>query len=160
MVYVVLALGSNVGNRREFLVRAVSELDDIARVVAKSKIYETAPWGYSQQRYFLNAAIGIETACGPLELLDYCKDVERRMGRVKTIENGPREIDLDIIFYGGESYSDEDLCIPHKRWRERDFVVTPLLDLLDAGFFDSGFFSEQKKLLKTMSRLYPPFSAF
>ena len=66
MAYVVLALGSNVGNRREFLVRAVSELDDIARVVAKSKIYETAPWGYSQQRYFLNAAIGIETACGPL----------------------------------------------------------------------------------------------
>ena len=80
--------------------------------------------------------------------------------KVKTIENGPREIDLDIIFYGGESYSDEDLCIPHKRWRERDFVVTPLLDLLDAGFFDSGFFSEQRKLLKTMSRLYPPFSAF
>ena len=57
MAYVVLALGSNVGNRREFLVRAVSELDDIARVVAKSKIYETAPWGYSQQRYFLNLSL-------------------------------------------------------------------------------------------------------
>ena len=160
MNYAVLALGSNVGNRREFLVRAISALDDIARVVAKSKIYETAPWGYAQQRNFLNAAIGIETVCAPLELLEYCKLVERRLGRVKTFENGPREVDLDIIFYGGESYCDDNLCIPHKRWRERDFVVTPLLDLLDSGFFDDEVFVEYKKILKTMSRLCSPFSAF
>lgn len=156
----ILALGSNIGNRREYLVRAITELEDAAHVFARSKIYETKPWGFLDQRDFLNAAVAVETDCAPLELLEFCKHIERKLGRVSTVKNGPRQIDIDIIFFGSGSFSDPTLTIPHPRWSERGFVISPLLDLLDTGVFADESFCVFADILKSLERMRAPFSAF
>jgi len=156
----ILALGSNIGNRREFLTRALALMEDFSNIFARSKIYETPPWGVENQRDFLNAAVAIETQLAPLELLSSCKSVESKLGRVKTLENGPRQIDIDIIFYNCITYSDSTLTIPHERWQSRDFVISPLLDLLDCGVFDDSFLASNKANIVGLSRVYKPFSAF
>ena len=135
---VVLALGSNMGNRRENIVKAVSMLEEFCAFEAKSRIYETSPVGYAEQRDFLNAALGREA----------------------NFRNGPRPIDIDIIFYENESVSTEELTVPHPRWRERDFVTTPLVDLLEQGAFDGGAFAELKREIGAFSKMFEPFSAF
>ncbi len=157
---IVLALGSNVGNRRENIVEAVSKLGEFCSFSAKSRIYQTPPVGYADQRDFLNAAVFGETFVEPLELLAQCKRLERELGREPTFRNGPRAVDIDIIFYGGESVDSEELTIPHPRWRERDFVKTPLVDLLEAGAFDSPEFSDLKSEISDFAKIFEPFGAF
>lgn len=160
MKKVVLALGSNVGNRRENLIRALVALEDAVGVFARSKIYETPPWGFENQRDFLNAAVAGETDCEPLELLEFCKRAEAKLGRVKTVENGPRTIDIDIIFYGSDEHCESALTIPHPRWRERDFVLSPLLDLVDSGVFDCDDLICYKDSIREFRRAFLPFSTF
>lgn len=160
MIEIVLALGSNVGNRRENLVSALAGVSDFSRIVGVSKIYETPPVGYSEQRSFLNAAIFAETDVAPMELLRLCKALENRLGRIPSFKNGPRAIDIDIIFYGGETLSLDELEIPHPRWSERDFVITPLIDLLDSGLFSSGRLAGVAPLLSRHSRMFAPYSCF
>lgn len=160
MTETVLSLGSNIGNRRENLVSALVGLSDFSHIVGVSKIYETPPVGYLDQRNFLNAAIFAETDVPPMELLKLCKSLEKRIGRIPTFKNGPRTIDIDIVFYGGEAISFDELEIPHPRWRERDFVITPLMDLLDFGFFSSDRFAGVASVLSRCSRMYAPFSYF
>ncbi len=157
---VVLALGSNMGNRRENIVRAVSMLEEFCAFEAKSRIYETSPVGYAGQRDFLNAAVFGETLAEPLELLRQCKRLESELGRRANFRNGPRPIDIDIIFYENESVSTEELTVPHPRWRERDFVTTPLVDLLEQGAFDGGALAELKREIGAFSKMFEPFSAF
>ena len=106
---VVLALGSNMGNRRENIVKAVSMLEEFCAFEAKSRIYETSPVGYAEQRDFLNAAVFGETFAEPLELLRQCKRLESALGREANFRNGPRPIDIDIIFYEIESVSSATL---------------------------------------------------
>ena len=156
----VLALGSNLGNRRENLLRAVVGIEKFSFVRARSFIYETPPAGYEDQGDFLNAAVFIETEETPTELLAHCKDLEKELGRMERFRNGPREIDVDIIFYGNEQVKNEALEIPHPRWAERDFVVSPLLDLLDGGLFDDEIFGEVKRMLSDRPKMFPPFGAF
>ncbi len=127
----VLALGSNMGDRRENLRRAVSMLSEFCIVGKKSYVYETPPEGYLQQRDFLNAAIMVETELSPEDLLSECKAVEESLGRRQSFRNSPRPIDIDIIFYGNLNFSTENLTIPHPRWSSRSFVITPLLDVFD-----------------------------
>ena len=79
---------------------------------------------------------------------------------MERFRNGPREIDVDIIFYGNEQVKSEALEIPHPRWAERDFVVSPLLDLLDGGLFDDEIFGEVKRMLSDRPKMFPPFGAF
>ena len=160
MKKVVLALGSNLGNRRENLVRALAELERFSFVLSRSYIYSTPPAGYDDQGDFLNAAVAIETEDAPLELLAHCKHLEAKLGRTKTFRNGPREIDIDIIFYENERMKTEEIEIPHPRWREREFVVSPLLDLLANGVFEDDFFSDVKAALSLRAKMFPPFSAF
>lgn len=156
---IVLALGSNVGNRRENIVRAVAEIEKFSRVLLRSKIYETPPVGYGDQRYFLNAAVLCETHFEPLELLGFCKDAEAAIGRVRTFPNGPREIDIDIIFYEGKTVSSDILRIPHPRWSERDFVISPLLDIF-SEFMAVDFCCDVSGTLKSAQRKFRAFSSF
>jgi 2-amino-4-hydroxy-6-hydroxymethyldihydropteridine diphosphokinase len=128
-----LGLGSNVGDRRANLQRAVELLP--ARgvgVIASSSTYDTDPVGeVLDQPDFLNACIRIETALGPEELLDACKDVERELGRDLEggIRHGPRPIDVDLLLLGDAPYESDRLTLPHREVTARRFVLVPLLEL-------------------------------
>src|SRR5512138_985479 len=129
MPLVYLALGSNIGERRDNLRRAVSALAPEVRVSAQSPIYETPAWGYEQQPPFLNMAVGAETALPPESLLAYVKRIETELGRTPSFHWGPRLIDIDILFYDDLVLNTPDLIIPHPRLHERAFVLVPLNDL-------------------------------
>jgi 2-amino-4-hydroxy-6-hydroxymethyldihydropteridine diphosphokinase len=129
MPLVYLALGSNIGDRRDNLRRAVAALAPDVRVVAQSPIYETPAWGYEDQAPFLNMALEAETALPPESLLAYVKRLETELGRTPSFHWGPRLIDIDILFYDKLILSTPELTIPHPRLQERAFVLVPLNDL-------------------------------
>ncbi len=155
---VVLALGSNLGNRKENLLRALTEISKVARVLSVSDVYETEPVGYLEQDNFFNATILCETSLLPNELLDFCKKIEEQMGRKKSFRNAPRPIDIDIIFYEAVSMKSERLEIPHPRWSERDFVISPLLDIFDDSLFETNFESDIYSVLSVATKKYKPIS--
>jgi len=126
---VYLALGSNLGDRLENLRAAVSALAPDILTKAESPVYETEPWGYINQPAFLNMAIHVETDFPPLELLAHLKALEQALGRIPNFRNGPRLIDLDILFYDDLILDGPPLTIPHPRLHERAFVLVPLNDL-------------------------------
>jgi len=126
---VYLALGTNLGDRLQNLRAAVDALAPQVQVQAQSPVYETAPWGYSDQPSFLNMVIHCETDLSPQELLAHLKELEQALGRVPTFRNGPRLIDLDILFYGELTLDTPSLALPHPRLHERAFVLVPLNDL-------------------------------
>lgn len=128
MVYI--ALGTNLGDRLANLRDAINALAPDVRVLRESTIYETPPWGYVSQPSFLNMVIEAETSLRPRALLDYLKKREEELGRVKNFRYGPRQIDLDILFYDNLVFEDERLEIPHPRLHERAFVLVPLSDLV------------------------------
>ena len=130
MPEVLIALGSNLGDRLENLQSAVKELAGVARVTASSKIYETSPMYVEDQPSFYNAAVKAETSLGPLGLLKSLKALELSLGRMERLRNGPREIDLDLIAYGVLQYDRPGaLTLPHPRTAERPFVLLPLRDV-------------------------------
>jgi 2-amino-4-hydroxy-6-hydroxymethyldihydropteridine diphosphokinase len=127
-----LGLGSNLGDRRAALQRAVAELATHGvRVVASSSVYETEPVGLVlDQRDFYNACVRVETAHEPELLLDACKAVERSVGRTADgVRHGPRVIDVDVLLLDSLRYSSERLRLPHPEIRSRRFVLVPLLEL-------------------------------
>ncbi len=126
---VYLALGTNLGDRLANLRSAVAALPPMVSVRRESPVYETAPWGYTDQPKFLNQVIEAETRLAPLDLLDYLKGLETALGREATFQNGPRQIDIDILFYDHAVVRSERLDIPHPRMRGRAFVLAPLADL-------------------------------
>jgi 2-amino-4-hydroxy-6-hydroxymethyldihydropteridine diphosphokinase len=105
------------------------DLDQYCEVEIVSSIYETKPFGYKDQDNFLNAVIKITTDFTPAELFNFLKSIERKLGRYETIKWGPREIDLDILFYNDLIYTDENITIPHKGIHERDFILVPLCEI-------------------------------
>jgi 2-amino-4-hydroxy-6-hydroxymethyldihydropteridine diphosphokinase len=105
-------------------------------VVARSSVYETAPQGeVLDQADFLNAAVAIDTDLGPEELLDLCKDVERKLGRdFEQVRHGPRVVDVDLLLLGDLEYRSERLTLPHREVLTRRFVLEPLVELgVDLG---------------------------
>ena len=126
-----LALGGNLGDRRANLQAAINRLRAGGHLQVRrlSRLYETEPWGYADQPRFLNMALEACTDLAPLALLDYLKEVETALGREPNFRNGPRPIDLDIIFYDELVLTEERLQIPHPRLRGRGFVLAPLADL-------------------------------
>jgi 2-amino-4-hydroxy-6-hydroxymethyldihydropteridine diphosphokinase len=126
---VYIALGSNLGDRQANLQAAIQALQPSVRVRECSPVYETPPWGYLDQPAFLNQVVKGETDLSPRELLDLLKRLEAEMGRQKTVLNGPRLIDLDILFYDDLVMDTPQLTIPHPRMRGRGFVLAPLADL-------------------------------
>ncbi|MDR0648970.1 MAG: 2-amino-4-hydroxy-6-hydroxymethyldihydropteridine diphosphokinase [Synergistaceae bacterium] len=124
-----LSLGSNVGDSLAALRCAVSLISErIGAVTSRSRVYETAPWGRTDQPYFMNACVVSATSLPPLDLLDEAKAIEREMGRAERERWGPREIDIDIIFYDDLVLNDQRLKIPHPLMEVRGFVMIPLLE--------------------------------
>lgn len=126
---VYLALGTNLGDRWRNLQTAVSLLRPFVTVTAVSPVYETKPWGVTDQPDFLNLCLVGQTSLLPEALLAQCKAIEQQMGRQKTIRFGPRLIDVDILFYGRLRLETPRLQIPHPRLPERDFVLVPLAEI-------------------------------
>jgi GTP cyclohydrolase-4 len=129
MATAYLSLGSNIGDRKENLAVALKRMEEKARVVKVSSIYETEPVGYEDQPWFLNLACAVETDLSPNDLLHLAKAIEREMGRTETIHFGPRPIDIDILFYDDLVLDTPDLAIPHPRLAERAFVLVPLKEI-------------------------------
>ena len=126
-----LGLGSNIGDKAATLADAVARLAATPgiRVTARSSDYRTPPWGDTDQDWFLNAAIGIETRLTPHELLEAGLAIETAMGRVRERRWGPRVIDIDVLSYEGAAISDARLVLPHRFVRERAFVLVPLAEI-------------------------------
>ncbi len=127
-----IGLGGNLGDRRSYLDRAIRllEREPGIELVARSRVRETEPVGYTDQPPFLNAAVAVETELGPRELLDRLLAVERELGRDRTGPRfGPRTIDLDLLLYGDETVVEPGLVVPHPRLAERRFVLEPLAEL-------------------------------
>ncbi len=126
---VYLALGSNLGDRRSNLAAALQRLRDVVEISIISSIYETEPVGYLDQPRFFNIVCRGKTTLSAVELLKYAKAIEVAIGRQPSFRNGPRPIDIDIIFYDDLQIKQDDLIIPHQRMAERAFVLVPLAEI-------------------------------
>ena len=124
-----LSLGSNLGNRGVNLENAISKLDQLGNVVAVSSFYETEPVEVTTQPWFLNCAVKLETEKMPKQLLKGILDVEQEMGRKRTQNKGPRNIDIDILLFGNSVVETKGLTIPHPALHERRFVLQPLAEI-------------------------------
>lgn len=144
---VYLGLGANLGNREETIERALRELSGPGlRLLRRSSFYETEPMGLREQPWFLNIVAEFETSLFPRQLLQRTRRVERKLGRVRTVVNGPRTIDIDILLFGDVVMQTNELEIPHPRFRERRFVLEPLAQL-NPGLRDPLTGSSVKDLL-------------
>jgi 2-amino-4-hydroxy-6-hydroxymethyldihydropteridine diphosphokinase len=135
---VLLALGSNLGDRRRYLREAI---DSLGSVTAVSGVYETEPMGGpGGQGPYLNVVVAIESDADPRTLLGMCRRLEAAAGRVKDVRWGPRTLDVDILWIDGTTVDEPDLQVPHPRMRVRRFVMVPLADvapdLLEPGWED------------------------
>jgi len=130
MFTVYLGLGSNLGDRKEMLNRAINLIaEEIGPIKQESAIYETAPWGNTEQPAFLNQVVKIVTKLLPLEVLAQIDQIEKQLNRRKQQHWGTRTIDIDILFYENEIVNLDNLIIPHKYIAERNFVLVPLNEI-------------------------------
>jgi len=129
MKKIFLGLGSNIGNKEKNIKEAIKLLSDFVFKIKVSKMYKSKAYGFENQDDFLNAAISGYTDLDLEELFNKIKWIEKKIGRKKRFHWGPREIDIDILFYNSMVYSDENITVPHPRLHERDFVLKPLMDL-------------------------------
>jgi 2-amino-4-hydroxy-6-hydroxymethyldihydropteridine diphosphokinase len=129
MTEVYLALGSNVGDAHGHIKQAIDLLTTILADSRVAPLYLSKAVGYTDQPDFVNTVITGQTDLKPKALLDRLKEIEQQIGRTPTFRHGPREIDIDIIFYGDLVMDTPRLVIPHPSFRERDFVLQPLYDL-------------------------------
>lgn len=135
-----LALGSNVAPRQKFLANAIQSLNDLGVVERISPLYESQAYGESNQANFLNGALILRTGLTPVDLLSGVKKIEKKLGRKERYRWGPREIDIDIIFFEREMIDQPGLKIPHADYQNRRFVLQPLVDIApDFIAPDSGF---------------------
>lgn len=149
-----IALGSNVGNRLEYLRSAVKRIKEFSceeSEIISSSVYETKPFGYKNQSNFLNAVIRIETSCNLIELFNFLKAVEKELGRRTNHKWGPRKIDLDILFFNDEIFSSREISVPHSGIADRDFVLVPLSEI--ANNFEHPVLKE--KITNICSRIIP-----
>jgi 2-amino-4-hydroxy-6-hydroxymethyldihydropteridine diphosphokinase len=126
---VYLALGSNLGDRLSHIKEAISSLSPQMDVKAKSHVYETPPWGYEAQSPFYNQVIKVKTYLEPEPLLKHLKRLEVALGRKPSFQNGPRSIDIDLLFYDDRIMNTPVITLPHPRLHERGFVLLPLMDI-------------------------------
>ncbi|WP_313901208.1 2-amino-4-hydroxy-6-hydroxymethyldihydropteridine diphosphokinase [Methylobacterium sp. J-048] len=126
-----LGIGSNIGDMAAMLDRAVAGLAATPgiTVVARSADYRTPPWGKTDQPWFLNGAVAVDTDLDPHGLLDACLSVEHALGRIREERWGPRVIDIDVLAYEGATVDDARLVLPHRHVRERAFVLVPLAEI-------------------------------
>ncbi len=129
MVRAYIGLGSNLGDRLAYLRGAVRGMAEVGKIVAISSLYESSPVGYTDQPWFLNAVIALETEASPESLHRHLLKLEKATGRERPFPNAPRTLDLDILFYGDLVIDRRELTIPHPRLHERAFVLVPLLEI-------------------------------
>ena len=129
MATAYLGLGSNLGDRKQNLIQALELLAKHVVVEQVSSVYETEPVGYEQQPLFLNAVCRVSTELKPGQLLRLAKKIEAKLGRKPGFPNSPRTIDIDVLFYGDEVFSSNELTVPHTRLSERAFVLVPLAEI-------------------------------
>jgi 2-amino-4-hydroxy-6-hydroxymethyldihydropteridine diphosphokinase len=129
MTEAYVALGSNIGDRKANIMKALDFLLEKTVVLQVSALYETKPMYVENQDWFLNGVVKVETDLTPQELLSFFKEIEQKMGRVCVERNGPRIIDVDILFYGSQVISENNLTVPHPRIEERAFVLVPLAEI-------------------------------
>lgn len=132
-MYVYFSLGTNLGNKEQNLRFAVQYIEErIGKVISLSAFYATAPWGFSSDNAFLNAAVCIETTLSPLEVLFESQSIEREMGRIHKSVNGvysDRVIDVDLLLYDDLILDTLTLKLPHPLMQERAFVMEPLAEI-------------------------------
>ncbi len=127
---IAIALGSNMGNRSSNIQRAADALkEEFLENAVLSQVYETKPWGIEDQPMFFNAVVVGYSEWKPPAILNYLKELETKLGRTKREQNGPREIDLDLIAYAEETFEAPGLRVPHPAMAERDFVLLPFCDV-------------------------------
>lgn len=128
-----LSLGSNIGKRKENILKAYKILEtQELTIVNRSSFYETAPVGVEDQKFFINSVIQVETDLEPYELLEKCHLVEKALKRKRVIRWGPRTIDVDILLFNDLELDDPDLIIPHQEIKNRAFVLIPLAEINDS----------------------------
>jgi|TARA_B100001971_G_C18259752_1_gene585586 2-amino-4-hydroxy-6-hydroxymethyldihydropteridine diphosphokinase len=149
---IAIALGTNQGNKKANIKTAVEKINEIAKVVKVSRIYQTEPIGTKDKEFFLNAAVQVETNFTPEGLLKKLLAIEESMGRIRKEKNGPRIIDLDLLFYNNEIIKKHGLTVPHPRIKERFFVLDPLNDL-DPEFIHPVLNESMKQLLNNKKTL-------
>jgi len=144
---VFLALGSNVGNWKVNFNSCLNELQNIGELVSIGNIYVSKPYGYKEQNNFYNTAVEIQTISSPTQLMKELQLIEKKLHKKKLIKNGPRRIDIDIIFFNSLKINKKNLVIPHPRATNRDFVIFPLCDI--DPYFKHPIENKSLKKLKT-----------
>ncbi len=131
----IIAIGTNIGDRENNIKKAIDAINNIpyTDVIRQSSIYETEPIGYKRQDDFYNCVVEVETQFDAHEMLGICLGIESGMGRERGIKNGPRILDLDIIFAENFKSNEPKLIVPHPRFHERRFVLEPLYELFPSG---------------------------
>jgi len=127
-ISVIIALGSNIGNFKINFQNAIELISKFGRIKSVGNIYVSKPYGLKEQNNFYNTAIEILTTCQPMELMLKLQNVEKKLIKNKKIPNGPRKIDLDIIFFGSKVVNNSQIEIPHPRAMDRDFVLKSICD--------------------------------
>ena len=161
-----LSLGSNVGNKLDNIAKAISRLADCPDVDIDevSHFYRTAPWGKTDQDWFINACVVGTTSANPRDLLRRCKAIEIQIGRLKTARWGPRVVDIDLLFFGNIAMEDAELTLPHKEIFNRAFVLQPLAEIAPdqvvAGRNVGQAAAEQKPGEGEIVRIDDPHEAF
>ena len=130
-----LSLGTNLGDKRKNIAEAIKNIGElVGDVVRQSALYETEPWGFRSDNRFVNDAVCVDTQLSPRRLLEVTQRIEREMGRTLKSDGGEyhdRIIDIDILLYGDLHIDEPDLKIPHPLMHERDFVMTPLNEIME-----------------------------
>ena len=140
MARAFIGMGSNLGDRLETLGVAAAAIEELpeTRVEAVSSVYESEPWGVTEQPPFANAVIAIDTDLRADQLMEALLAIEDRLGRQRELRHGPRTIDLDILLFGDEEWTRPDLTVPHPGLAERDFAITPLLEIAPDATWPDG----------------------
>lgn len=130
MAKAYVGIGSNKGDARAHIHAALEELKKIGTIQRVSSLYKTEPVGFTDQEWFLNCTLLLETEISPEALLTAFKEIEKELGRTPSVRNGPREIDIDLLLYDEKVVNTEVLTVPHPRMHERAFVLLPLSEIV------------------------------
>jgi 2-amino-4-hydroxy-6-hydroxymethyldihydropteridine diphosphokinase len=151
-----LSIGGNLGDTVSILIEAFKLIKSHQAIhnVKCSHLYKTTPVGFLHQPDFINAAIGFETTITQDELLNFLQHIERLFKKDKKQKNGPRTLDIDILFMGKESCNSAHLILPHPRWNERLFVLVPLLDLTKTIELPDDTVMDLEEILKNFNNIH------
>lgn len=139
-----IGLGSNMGNKKAYIQKALGQLSNYPgiRLLRVASLYESAPWGYLDQAWFINTVAEVETNLTAEKFLNVLFDIEKNLERTREIKWGPRTVDLDILLYGQETINLPQLQVPHPRLHQRAFVLVPLAELCPEMLLPQGCVKE------------------